>query len=497
MAGTGRTGWTARPRAAVQRLLIGALLGAAGLAAAAAVPASPAFAAPPASPVLASPPASGVAPAPASAPQPNIASTSGPAPAAGAAENAAEGGGSALSLRDFLAEVAASNLDYAAARYNVPIAEAQVMIARVFQNPTLSGGTAGRDITDRGDQKEPANNDLGVAQTLELGGKRRKRVAVAQANLAQAAATLEDFYRTLRGNAATAFVDALTKRRIAEEQRRSATALDQLVDANRKRLEVGDIGEIDLTQSRVDALQLHAGQLAAESDAQVAAIALEQLLGRRVTLAAAGPIVPVGNLEAPPRSFEPAALVEAALQRRPDVTAARRALESARAGVEVARAMAVPDLNLGFTYQDNERSRNDVAPAPAFSSVGLAVSLPVPLFNHYRGELEAARQTAAQAEATLRGAELHVTVDVRQALARYRLANQRAAQFQGGALDDAAEVFKAKWFSYQHGAATLLDVLNAQRAENDVRVDYLNALDERAKALIGVEQAAGIWDVDF
>jgi outer membrane protein, heavy metal efflux system len=401
--------------------------------------------------------------------------------------------------------VAAANLDYAAARYNVPIAEAQLMIARVFPNPTLTAGTSGRDVTNSGDNREPANNDFGVAQTIELGSKRRRRVAVAQANLAQAAATLEDFFRTLRGNAATAFVDALTKRRVSEQKQRSAVALDQLVEANRKRLEVGDIGEIDLTQSRVDALQLHADQLSAESDARLAAIALEQLLGRRGAAAgadgapAAGslPVEPSGNLEGPARSFDAAALLAAALQSRPDVIAARHAMESARASVAVAEAMVVPDLSLGFTYQQNQRSHNEVAPAPEYGSIGLSVSLPVPLFNRYRGELASARQTAAQAEVALRGAELRTITDVRQALARYQLADQRAAQFQGGALDDAATVFKAKLFSYQHGAATLLDVLNAQKAENDVRLAYLGALDERAKALVAVEQAAGIWDLDF
>jgi outer membrane protein, heavy metal efflux system len=428
-------------------------------------------------------------------------------PGAAAEVTGAGAAGEPLSFKAYLAEVAASNLDYAAARYNVSIAEAQLVAARVFPNPTLNGGTAGRDVTHHGELREPANDDAGVTQTIELGGKRRKRVAVAQANLAQAAATLEDFFRTLRGNAATAFVDALTKRRIAAEKLRSAGALDQLVAANRKRLEVGDIGEIDLTQSRVDALQLHADHLSSESDAQVAAIALEQLLGRLAPAApsaanapAAGapsPVVPAGNLEGPARSFDEAALIAAALERRADVVAARRALDSALAGVAVARAMAVPDLSVSFTYQENQRSHNDVAPAPEYAALGLSVSFPVPLWNQFRGELAAARGTAAQAERALRGAELRATVDVRQALARYRLADRRAAQFQGGALDDAAAVYQGRLFSYQHGAATLLDVLNAQRAQNDVRLAYVAALDERAKALIGVEQAAGIWDVDF
>ncbi|HEV3456806.1 MAG TPA: TolC family protein [Thermoanaerobaculia bacterium] len=416
------------------------------------------------------------------------------APAAIANQNAA---GEEIKFSAFLAEVAASNLDYAAQRYNVPIAEAQVIAARVSPNPVLAVGTSGRDVTDHGESREPANNSFGLTQTIELAGKRGKRVAVARANLAQTAATLEDFFRTLRGTAAGAFIDALTNRRIAEEKKRSAEALDQLAAANRKRLEVGDVGETDVTQSRVDALQFRSEFLAALSDAQVAAVGLEQLLGRNHAASPLAPLVPVGSLEGPARALDEEALVQRALASRPDVIAARRAFDSARASLELAKAMRVPDVDLGFTYQANQRSHNDVAPAPSFSSIGLSLSLPVPLWNRHRGELEAARQAALQAEAGLRAVEVRARVDVRQAMARYRLANERVTQFVGGALADAAAVYKAKLFSYEHGATTLLDVLNAQKTEHDVRLAYLDALAERAKALVAAEQAAGTWDIDF
>jgi cobalt-zinc-cadmium efflux system outer membrane protein len=418
-----------------------------------------------------------------------------PAPAPPAAPAlAAATAGEEIKFAAFLAEVAAGNLDYAAQRYNVPIAEAQVIAARAVPNPVLLVGTSGRDVTDRGENREPANNNAGLTQTIELAGKRGKRVAVARANLAQAAATLEDFFRTLRGTAADAFIDALTNRRIAEEKKRSAEALDQLVTANLKRLEVGDVGETDVTQSRVDALQFRSEFLAALSDAQVAAVALEQLLGRSRS---SGMLIAVGNLEGPARALDEEALVQQALGGRPDVVAARRAFESARASSELARAMRVPDVDLGFTYQDNQRSHNEVAPAPAYSSIGVSLSLPLPLWYRHRGELEAARQTVLQSEAGLRATEVRARADVRQAVARYRLANERVAQFVGGALSDAAAVYKAKLFSYEHGATNLLDVLNAQKTENDVRLAYLDALAERAKALVAAQQAAGTWDIDF
>jgi outer membrane protein, heavy metal efflux system len=47
------------------------------------------------------------------------------------------------------------------------------------------------------------------------------------------------------------------------------------------------------------------------------------------------------------------------------------------------------------------------------------------------------------------------------------------------------------------GKSSLVDVLNAHQAINQVYVDYYNALSEQAKALVALETAAGIWDVDF
>src|SRR5262245_50142047 len=45
-----------------------------------------------------------------------------------------------ITFEQFLKEVAEANLDYAAQRYNVSIAEAAVAAAKVFPNPTLNLG---------------------------------------------------------------------------------------------------------------------------------------------------------------------------------------------------------------------------------------------------------------------------------------------------------------------------------------------------------------------
>jgi cobalt-zinc-cadmium efflux system outer membrane protein len=71
------------------------------------------------------------------------------------------------------------------------------------------------------------------------------------------------------------------------------------------------------------------------------------------------------------------------------------------------------------------------------------------------------------------------------------------AKYKEGALRDAASVLEAKLYSYRRGQTSLLEVLNAQREENNVNLAYYDTLTEYAKTLVALEQAAGIWDVHF
>jgi cobalt-zinc-cadmium efflux system outer membrane protein len=52
-------------------------------------------------------------------------------------------------------------------------------------------------------------------------------------------------------------------------------------------------------------------------------------------------------------------------------------------------------------------------------------------------------------------------------------------------------------YSYKRGQSSLLEVLNAQRTYNDVQHDYYGTLHDYAVALVELERAAGIWDINL
>jgi cobalt-zinc-cadmium efflux system outer membrane protein len=413
---------------------------------------------------------------------------------------------SELTFPAFLNEVVAANLDYAAQRYNVSIAEVAVAAAKEFPNPTLQL-SGNRDMTHHGKtgigtDGNPANltqvesRGVGLTQTLELGGKRKYRILAARQSQTAAAATLESFLLNLKLDAAAAFAEALAKTQTAAQKRQAADYLADLVEAQRQRVRVGDTGEVDLLQTRVEEQQLQDARIAAEAEAEAASLALNGFLGRARSQ---DRLIPRGSLEVPPRHFDLPQLLTDALEKRPDLVALRHILDAAQSGVELAKAQRVPDVEVGLDYTHNGpvASNHPVNPTPSFEQMTLSLSIPLPLWNQNRAGIAAARYTAGQTRRQLEAAELKAEVQLRQAHVAYRSVLDRLTRFRGGILTDAQAVLEARRFSYQRGQSTLLELLEAQRAAADIHTGYLEALADAAKALIDLERAAGLADIEF
>lgn len=395
-----------------------------------------------------------------------------------------------LTFRGYLAQVSRSNLELAAQRFSVPIAEAQIAVARVFPDPVITGGVSQIDISG---QSAPFLSTLGVTLPIEL-GKRGARVGVAQAELAVSRAELDDALRRLGAESATAYVNALAARLVLDRKRRTLESLERLVLVNEKRLQSGDIGEVALLQSRVESQRFRADVLAAEAEVRAADLALRQYLGKEAPPHGAELVV-TGELRIPSRTFDANALIERARTQRPDVTARRRAEEAAAARVILARRNRLVDVTLNLSWQRSLFS--EPFASPQYDALTALVSLPLPLSRVYRGELEAALHTVDQSAAAHQALALRAEVEVQQALVRYQATVKQLALYTQGVLQDAERVNTATYYSYQRGGATLLEVLNAQRTVDDVYLAYYGALAEHARQLIAVEQAAGIWDLTF
>jgi cobalt-zinc-cadmium efflux system outer membrane protein len=306
-------------------------------------------------------------------------------------------------------------------------------------------------------------------------------------------AQTSDFLRNLRRQAADAFVNALTAALLVERKQKGLLCAKQLIKFNTSRPMSADARQAELLRSRVAALQARDEIIKAQSLFQQSLIQMSLLVGERRL----GLFYPVGNLDIAPRQFKIEDLVKHALGSRGDIDAALYSLEQARAQYNLIQANRVPDVSVGVGYNHFTRVTNPIDPSPAWDWLGMTFSIPIPLSNLNQGALESAHYTELQAEKVLKAERLKAELDVRSSYERYILAVDSVEEYAQELVRDTDRLFQSRLSTLEQGKTSLLEALDAYSTINEVYLGYYAALNEQAKALIALEQAAGIWDVNF
>ena len=398
-----------------------------------------------------------------------------------------------LPMQAFVHMVLKTNLNYAAERYNVSMADAQIAFARQIPNPELNYGYA-RDITYRGSQQLQSNTVGNIQQLFETGGKRRLRTEVARKTKAAAEATLDGFLNQLKSDAAVAFVEALTQKRLAQKSRDIARDLLELVKAQQERYKAGQISEADFLQTEIEEQQFQTEVRNTEAQAETASQALGSFLGIDGAFLR---LIPLGDLEQPEQKFDAKTLIANGLSKRGDLMALRHTAGAAQSRISLEKANRIPDVTLGLGISQLSNTQNNIAPTPANNSLVMFFSLPLPIWNQNKAAIDNAKFASLQAQKQIQAAELKAQVEIRQALTLYSAAVDSVRRYQSGILKNAGAVLDARRISYQKGQASLLELLIAQRTAREVRANYEAALATQARAHLEVLRTSNTWTVPY
>jgi outer membrane protein, heavy metal efflux system len=376
------------------------------------------------------------------------------------------------------------NLGLLAERYNLSVAEAKIVTARLRPNPVFS---AGLDYIDFMRNWVPASNSGPTewnARTdfvLERGGKREARISVAENSRDVAKLNLLNTTRGLVLDVQNAFIDVLQAKDNVALARENLTAFQGIVTVNQTRVAAGDLSKVELVRTQVAALQFQSALRQAESKLRIATNKLQLLIGR---------VVPsptfdvVGDMQRQAPPLELPQLTTQALQARPDVLALRRDQARSQAELRSQMAQGKVDYTVGTEYHRQFHNGNA-------SSLGVFFQAPIPVFNRNQGEIERARQEMAQAEARVKALEASVESDVRNAWLQYTTSRDLLDSIERGLLTQAKDVRDTMEYSYRRGEASLVEFLDAQRAFNDARQSYNDARADFARSLYTIESVAG------
>jgi cobalt-zinc-cadmium efflux system outer membrane protein len=383
----------------------------------------------------------------------------------------------AITLEDAIQMALQHNHNLLAARTTIQQSQAEETTANLRPNPVLLGDAQFLPVFQPSQFSSDyidntAQFDLGVSYLFERGKKRQHRLQAVRDQTAVTRSQVADNERRLTFSVAAQFVNVELAESTLELANEDLKSFHNSVDISESRYKAGDISEDDLLKIKLQLLQFQTDVSAARLARVQGLSDLRQLLGYESIVAdydVAGSFdyQPVkGNLE----DFQ-----AKALQTRPDLRAAQQGVTAANSQYQLQKAIGKKDVTAQISYTHLSDINN----------LSLFGQIQVPIFDRNQGEIARTGFAITQAQEQEKFANGQVLTDVRDAFENLRSTDQIVALYRSGYLDQAQQSRDISEYSYRHGAASLLDFLDAERSYRATELAYRQAL---ASYLIALEQ---------
>ncbi|ADV43291.1 TolC family protein [Bacteroides helcogenes] len=380
-----------------------------------------------------------------------------------------------LTFGAYLNRVGKQNLEYLASQLNVSIAEAELAAARVLPDPLFN--FEGNKETYK----------LGLSCSLEL-GKRCARVKLMRSQSELEKLALEQGFQVLRAQATELYLDAILQRELLKVKESSYRYMVSLSRSDSLRCVLGEIAENDARQSRVEAMNLLNEVYDQESAYHSSLVGLNRFMG----MAADTLSVPLENWGNQERDFALASLLELGKANRIDLLVASKNVDVNSQAYKLTCAGRRPDIGLSLSY---EREWKSLLPQARYATVGVSVPLLFSTIN--KGAVKSAKYRIDQAVVMQKNVELQIQAEITHAWFVFEAERKKVAQYRSGVLEESLKVLDSVIYKYRHGETSILDVLMAQRAYNEIRQNYLKTINGYVVALVALEKSCGVWDICF
>ena len=380
---------------------------------------------------------------------------------------------SRISLEIAIQTALRENPDLNAIRKKIKVARARIDGIALLGNPELETEfVGGADATQK----------LELTKGFQLGGQRGHRKRIARTKLEKVNAEVAEASRLLAKSVKIAFYELV----LSQEKLKLAK---EVVEYSKQMRDIAEFqfkaGDISVTQANLANIQLQSALREAttlESELKLVQLTLNGLMGSPLETAC----IAIGGLseKIAPDAFQKLTLdtlKRHALEHRTDLKSLQLNAQLTEGELSLAKTANIPDLSVGALV---EHSTDE-------NAFGVKFSIPLPLFDRNRAEINAAKAQKQVDAAQISNSERQIAREVIAAFLSLSTTQKTLMFYENDSLKLINENLKLTRAAYELGEADLLEVILMQNAFTKTRFAYLEALTAYYKALTELEAAVG------
>ena len=384
-----------------------------------------------------------------------------------------------ISLQEALDIALENNIDYQASKMNIDKAINTVKASNRLQNPEINTffniGQIGRG--------EPQST--GLSEKIEI-AKRDARKKLAQSNLELEKQNLDFVKFDLKMDVREAYVNLVAAKEIliVLEQRRKL--LNDLLAIAKKRVEAGEVEEIDVIQTEIALDQLVIQVNTQKANVKSARYAFNKAINANNTgdilydaeddnfsdkedfIALLSP-KPLAKLP----SFE--TIKESSLKNRYDIKIAKQQIDVAKKNLVYVSRQRVPDIELQGGYSFITRGMSDSGSAVNGAYAGANI-VNIPLFYSYKPEIQNAKTEVSQAELHYMSVQNKAINDLNSAYEKFLTAKINLNYYNDNLIKNSKDMIRVAQKNYASGKASLTTLIVMEQSYRSIVAGYTYAL---------------------
>ncbi len=365
-----------------------------------------------------------------------------------------------LTLQEAGERFSTNNLELIAERYNIDMAEAEVIQAKLFENPVISleqnvYNRLNGKYFDMGKEGEAV---VEIEQLIYIAGQRNKRVRVEKLNKEMAVHQFEEVLRALRSELNSKFIELYYTQKSLSVYDKEIEYLSQLLEVMKVQSDKGNVSLLE--KSRIQALLLSLQQERNDTSNQLISLQgdMKLLLGLNAS-DSFEPVFDESVLKQVDIASVPFIELNNRLAERPDLKMARTHIQASRANVSLQKSLAFPEVSLKGSY---DRAGNF---CDNYFAIGLSISIPV--FNRNQGNIKSARLSVLQNTN-------------REELARKQAEKELFTSY--ARLEKAVKLYSSSNYELERDFETIIDGVNTNFRKRNISllefIDYYQAYKE-------------------
>ena len=381
-----------------------------------------------------------------------------------------------ISIKDAVTIFLQQNLQLVAARYDIDLVDAEKLTAGLRPNPEVE--VAFSEIPFNSGFYKPQSFEYGVSQTFELGGKRQKRIAAANANSEVAQAQFQIVAWQLTNDVKKKFYAVLLAESLLKLAKENQQTFAEIVNHTNEVFRLGEISGLDLQRLEIEKFKFDTDVANSERDYELALRDLRFVLGgdyRAMNIEAAGSIEYYESYD-----FSLADLRDKAIAARPDLKVAQLSEKAANASIKLQNSQKIPDVTLAAGIEEL---------AMGGSTYNVGFSVPLPIFNRNQTERAKALIQRSKAQNDQQYISNQVVSDVEKALVAFEIQKRRVELYRTGVLTKVTDIQTSTEYALKAGESSILELLDAIRTRRDTLAGFYQTIFDYQSSLLDLELA--------